>query len=419
MRKTIPPLYSQAVPNQTNPRQLPRRPTRPRAERILNVVFGIVVGAVLLLVIALLASGSLRIVFEGPWIAAMGTTAFTVILTYRFFRLRLIRAFLAPNAGFVCPRCHFSLKGLPDIGACPECGTEYSRNAVVALWESAYAIKSLFPRSTAQAELDRDWAAHVAAIADPAPSFRKCPWATWTFPDSLAKVEALARRRGHRAARFPMFAHDLDEAARRLGGPEHRQLPADLFGFLAWFDPSLWGRFLHDDLPRSHPDPARAEESPLGQWAEAASASHAIDIRSPGRLQTYTLEEGARECKPLRVFIERRGATPQSAAWLQMRLIEFADVPSLRGGGAIVCYCIDPPPADLRPGAIVVFVPGAADRVWLADSLAQWLTRLAACDGIDAILFPALADRLPPDLRTFVEEDTRSRNPTLDADAHA
>ncbi|WP_428386682.1 hypothetical protein [Mucisphaera sp.] len=35
-----------------------------------------------------------------------------------------------PNAEYLCPKCRYSLKGLPEHGDCPECGSPYHLDAL-------------------------------------------------------------------------------------------------------------------------------------------------------------------------------------------------------------------------------------------------------------------------------------------------
>ncbi len=42
----------------------------------------------------------------------------------------------------VCPRCGFSLSGLPKDGICPECGTPFSQERLTQYWKRRYPLRT-------------------------------------------------------------------------------------------------------------------------------------------------------------------------------------------------------------------------------------------------------------------------------------
>lgn len=40
----------------------------------------------------------------------------------------------------ICPGCSYSLRGLPDSGACPECARTYTRISLRELWKGRYEM---------------------------------------------------------------------------------------------------------------------------------------------------------------------------------------------------------------------------------------------------------------------------------------
>jgi hypothetical protein len=53
-----------------------------------------------------------------------------------------VMSVLGPRRGRVCPRCHYPLAELPEMGECPECGTLYTHREVVELWVRTYGLKT-------------------------------------------------------------------------------------------------------------------------------------------------------------------------------------------------------------------------------------------------------------------------------------
>ena len=362
---------------------MPARPTSPRAERRFKLAFWITVCGLLAALVYQFAIGAIGINYEANWVYGILVMIVGGVLCYKHFRRRIIRKFLLPHAGSICPRCHYPLRKLPDVGTCPECGTKYTRAQVVDLWERFYGLRRTYARSgegsAANAQLT---VRSVGAVS---------PWSTWSFREAITRLESLTRKRGYSAPRLPVYALELDPFVERLGRP----LPGDLYSFLGWFDRTFW---MHVLRPESN-----TQQSTEGGWGD--EAKEFIRIRTPSELRVYTLAEGMKERADVRLFGESLAGNGRAAAWLETQMIEFADTRS----GMVVVYCTDPP--DMHRGAIVTFLPGEPDRVWLADSLSQWLIRIAACDGVDCTLDPSMIETLTPQLREFYRAEFAEKNP--------
>jgi uncharacterized paraquat-inducible protein A len=87
---------------------------------------------------ALLAVG----VSVGPMIDTVGPVAFVGLLAVLAFYVWWFRVLLKTRkrvldaGGVACERCLFDLSSLPQVGRCPECGTEYERERLVRMWRT-------------------------------------------------------------------------------------------------------------------------------------------------------------------------------------------------------------------------------------------------------------------------------------------
>ena len=345
---------------------LPERPTPPRFLRIFLAAYWTLLVGFFAFVLWKLIAGELVIIWSNPWFGSFAFVGIAFLVIYRAGRTQTVRRFLSPHSGFICPRCHYSLRALDDEGVCPECGTQYTRASVVALWEHAYSLGHRYPRVSPR------------TARDPLPSPKTAssqgivPWSKWSLPDALAKVEAGARRRGFASARFNALAREFDEACAKLARP----LPMDLHAVLAWFDPALWQCFVHQLPPQTQAASPTEPASGISPWlAQSALPTQQVSIRRPAEIVVATLAEHARTRPETKAFAESLSLLSRPPSWLDTQLIAFADAHS----GEVIYYCTDPP--DLPRGCIVTFRAGASDRLWLADALGQWLTRLAVCDG--------------------------------------
>jgi hypothetical protein len=265
----------------------------------------------------------------------------------------------------------------------------------VGLWEQAFKLPARYPRISARK-------ATAAPLQIQIESRPKSPWSVWSLPEALRQVEAGARLRGLSGARFPSWVKELDVLTQQL----KHWLPADLHAFYAWYDSTLWNRFVQ---PSSASSPMIADSAdsadPVSQWlAQPEQVHKQVRIRPPSDIRIATLRESAAFRADTRAFADSLASLDQPSTWLNTQLIEFADSDC----GATIFYCTDPP--NLPRGCIVTFGRSDHDRIWLGDSLSEWLIRIAACNGIDAILNPALANDLDPALRQCVEADDRAHN---------
>jgi hypothetical protein len=380
----------------TSPQPLPSRPTPPRSLRIFQFAYWALLFSFLAFVAWKLISGELVIIWENPWLGSFAMLATAFFFMYRYTRAQVIRNFLSPHSGFICPRCHYGLRALPDEGTCPECGTTYTRASIVALWEHTYRLGQRYPRVSARSATDATPSAAQTSTS------QSTPWSKWNLGSALTAVESGARRRGFKGARMPSLAMEFDAACAKLAHP----LPADLHAFLAAFDPALWSRFIHT-WPAQAPAPSTSvTDNPLSAWlATTPEITEHIRIRRPAELVVATLAEHAATHPGARAFADSLWTSTRSPAWEHTQLIAFADAHS----SETLFYCTNPPD-DLPRGCIITFFSTSPDRAWLADSFSQWLTRLACCEGVDGAFPGPGLDRAPKQLLDTWLAEFNTRN---------
>ncbi|MDX2148732.1 MAG: hypothetical protein SFZ23_14560 [Planctomycetota bacterium] len=98
----------------------------------------------------LLVTGRMQPLLSIPFISAVVAALALPIMLYHYGRNLLGKRFLAPHSAFICTICHYKLRDLPDAGRCPECGTEYTRNDLVAKWEKHFGLVARYPRFTSK-----------------------------------------------------------------------------------------------------------------------------------------------------------------------------------------------------------------------------------------------------------------------------
>lgn len=359
--------------------RLSMRPKRPAPERAFNFAFWTLTSLFIAFFVWQLAIGGIRILFEAPWLVFFTTVFVAFAVLRRHFRRKLVRGFLRPHAGFVCPRCLYPLRKLPDVGVCPECGLTYNRAEVVAMWERAYELPGLFPRAA------------PAPVSPPTSAILRptVPWARWSLHGAFSDIESCARRRGFNRNRIPSLVMELDSFNESLPRP----LPPEMLGFLGWYDSALWSEFVRN---------SNSHESSPNDWFGAPSLP--IVIRALAHLRIGTAAELSHASPAIAAFLSS-ASEDRRLGWSQTQFIEFAD----SSEGPPVIYCTDPP--DLPRGCIITFLPGVVERIWLADSLGQWLTRLAACEGVEFAFHPEQSARLSEPTRTLYVHEFSQRNP--------
>jgi hypothetical protein len=247
-----------------------------------------------------------------------------------------------------------------------------------------------------------DTADHPAS--QPASRPPQLPAVSWTgvsLNAALAHVEAVARRHGFSAPRFPFYREQLHGVIDQL-----KPFPSVLDAFYCWFDPSRWSHFINPD---------QAFTSDLGNvilhTGEPIVAGHPADgpadlirIFPPSQLKVTTLADAVPDAAFIGGFTDCFDVHKRPEAWRNTRIIIFGNT---RYGEPLV-YCIDPP--EGRPGCIITFIT-ENDRVWLADSLADWLSRLAACNGVEYAFVPDNLKELDAQLAQPFLESFRAHNP--------
>jgi hypothetical protein len=104
-------------------------------------------------------------------------------------------------------------------------------------------------------------------------------------------------------------------------------------------------------------------------------------------------------------FASNRADLGRPESWIDGRVVVFGD----SGYFEPLVYLVDA--TDSPAGAIVTFTQGDDDRMWLADTLAAWLARLAACDGVEYAFTPGAISNLKRSVRKQYVREFRERNP--------
>lgn len=384
---------NQSPGSQSTPRVLPTHPKPPRSVRVLTPTYWAAVAVVVLVFLNELIAGRWQIFFETQWIPYFLCLGVALIFAHRFIRRSLARNFLSKHRGFICPRCHYALTTLPDVGLCPECGTSYTRSDVVVLWENEYGLENRFPRNS-PTRPPSEHAAFAAPIAQASMPPTHTSWTNASLNHAVQQAEAAARARGFNAMRFPIYANELEAVHVRLG----RQLPGDLFAFYAWFDHALWSTLISqgvDTAPNSLAWTDQSSDGPADDW---------IRVRPPSQLTPLTLEALASTRPSVAFFLDHLHELHRPQDWRSALVFEFADTCD----GSPVLFCIEAP--GEKPGCLITFRAANTDRVWLANSIAEWLARLAACAGCDPALDPRLFDRLDPASRAAFKAEQEQHN---------
>jgi len=108
---------------------------RRRYKRILRCAIVFEGAAFALLAFHLLFPDTKVIAF---WILFMFLQVLAASLAFALWLLpRLLAHRLAANEFRICPRCSYSLLGIPTSGACPECGLRFTLDDLQRLWRSS------------------------------------------------------------------------------------------------------------------------------------------------------------------------------------------------------------------------------------------------------------------------------------------
>lgn len=100
-----------------------------------------------------------------------------------------------------------------------------------------------------------------------------------------------------------------------------------------------------------------------------------------------------------------RAGHPAEQAWRSTRLLFFGE----SAGGSPLVLATEPP--AIPSASVVTFLSGHRAPVHLADSLPQWLARLAACEGCEPIFNPEALKSLDSGLVEVLITEYCQRNP--------
>ncbi len=349
------------------------------------------VGAGLLLLVCVVVGlfGSPTMYFFPSLITCLMMAWAGIAVFFGMRRIR-IRKFLDPHGAAVCPRCHFSLKGLGQEGVCPECSTVFTLARVVTMWEQSYRLGGLYEKVVKAPE---------PVITKEIERKRKVPWATWSLPAAIEGIEKVAREHGFSGGRFQSFFVDNDQVSEA----QRRVLPQELQSFLMWIDVDMWSRFVE----RNGAIEVRSDGIVIDALWEndegtkiVPSTLAAITLLGPTELRLAKLGEIASERADMAAFLDRMGNKDE---WNNALATEFA----VTREDVSVFIAITIP--TFKRGCIVALRPENRELVWLGDSLGQWLVRLTVCDGIDMELFPEAASKVDFGLRELWAKECLAR----------
>lgn len=334
--------------NQPVTRALPARPKPPASLRVFVIIYWLCVAAIAAMVIKEIVFTRGMVFIDMFWIGSRCIFALALFLAWHAVRKLLARRFLASNAGFVCPGCHYPMRGLSNVGACPECGISYTRAEVLATWENAYKLGTRYPREAQVSQPRVHQPIATTPMETPTP-----PWTRASLRSAIDQVTTVAKSKGFDRSPYGAYSLDIDQNIWRV----QRVIPTDLHAFYMWLDVDLWNAFVS------------------ARTGETTETRDTIIIRPPSLFRTRTPKG--------ELIPEPPEPTAESAPIVPSRdpvLVEFADTAS----GSTLAYCLG---TDVPPhGAICVVGGSWAEPVVLAASLAAWLSKMAICDGVDPLV---------------------------------
>lgn len=330
-----------------------------------------------------------------------------IFAAYSSIQRRAALRRLQPYAGKMCLFCHYPLHTLEPSGDCPECGTAYRHDAVVRAWERYYSLGRRFSRQGENVVAQANRAADEGAKPQGLPVARLAKeWTAMGLRSALAEVESTARSNGYAGARLARFAGELNQAQGRL----HRAFPSDLYGFLGWIDPELWAALVspsRSDAASAAVAPIESESTDEGasltQFFAQAHVEH-IRLLSPSELTYVAIEPEQQRPSPA-----DPGSTPAAVGrpvgWVDAQPIQFG----VGSAGQRIVYCLGV--GRFPAGSIMMLPSDGVEPVWLADSLPQWLARLAILGGVEPAIDPSRAERAPRELLDRYLDEFRRKNP--------
>ncbi len=351
-------------------RSLPLKPKAPGSLRIFTIVFWICVAIIAALVIQEIIVTRATVFMDSFWIVSRGFLAVALLVTWHAARKLLVRRFLALHAGFVCPGCHYPMRGLPSSGTCPECGVEYSRASVLSLWEQSFKLGTRYPRHAQSTQP----LIHEPIVPVEPPKATP-PWIGVSLRAALDQVTAIANAKGFVGKGYGAYSLDIDQNTWRV----QRAIPTDLHAFYLWFDPDLWNAFVS------------------ARTGDTETTRDTIAIRPPSLFRTRT-PTGELIQEPPEPTVDSPPLVPSR----EPMLVDFADSCS----GHTFAYCLG---TDVPPHGAICLIGGKHQTpVLVAQSLASWLARLAVCNGAEPHIDTTTLDLAPAEWRESLRQEIMS-----------
>lgn len=210
----------------------------------------------------------------------------------------------------------------------------------------------------------------------------RAPWAGAKMNEAMDALHAAARRAGWGGMRLPAWGAQITEmhaAAKVL-------VPLELVGFMGSLDPQAWRWVVN---PQGMQRAAASLEQSLNMsFFEAPAADVAgrdpITVRPPWDLRFVADDDGGE------LDAKKPSHRPRA-----IKAVHFADSAS---GHAIVYWVGG---GERGIGSVWAEpAAGGSKAVWLGGSLASWVARLAACDGVDlALASPEECGRVKVEMR--------------------
>lgn len=231
------------------------------------------------------------------------------------------------------------------------------------------------------------------------------PWSSIrTVEQAWALIGQTLASRGCTRSHIPSYSQSHIAAAEKRVGSS---FPPSFREFLGTHDEDRWADLLN-------PDQFRIGEvwnllDTKGNKIEGDHPSNRLAVEpliwSPDHVGV-THPTHAEASVHLGVFVEYLDdKRTRPSAWRTTELLKFAGAQD----GMTFHYALSPP--EFMPGAVLLSIDDDPGLVWVADSIPQWLARIACCGGVEYALYPGAIHELEEPMRTWVVSAFRLHNP--------